>query len=739
MPGESSEPFLVALGQSNLLDPARLAEIRQWAAATSADPQLLAKEIARRGWLTPYQVKEVYRGRGKELILGPYVLLDLLGEGGMGRVFKAHHTRLGRDVALKVIRKEKLTKPLAIQRFHQEMRAAAQMSHPNVVLAFDADEVDGVHFFSMEYIEGVDLTRLVKERGPMPFPLACDCIRQAAIGLQHASERGLVHRDVKPSNLLLTPRGQVKVLDLGLAMLHETSAGDNINRVTQEGLVLGTPDFLAPEQAQNPTAVDIRADVYGLGATLFYLLTGRVPYEGPSATDKLLQHVSAPPPSLMAFRPDAPPQLDAVIKWMMAKRPEDRPQTPAQVAGILAPFCPQVPGQPAPPVMPVPMPQQPVMSQAPTVTAPAMPAMPVMMPPQGFPAPMPAYAPPPEANPFGFEPPGVATVTYAPAPAPEERDRDRSPARSYQPRTKSSGLPAKLILFGVLGIVGLGAIGGVGYVIKSAVVGEPPLAAEFTNPVSMKMILMKEGSFSMGSSPNEPGREDDEGPQGEVTFSKPFYISATEVTHSQFVAVMQKSNAVKPKKIRSPKSDQVPEDSVTWDEANEFCRKLTLKDRNRRSGWVYRLPTEAEWEYAARAGTTTPFWGGNRLMSGKQAIYDFDKDLQERDPLGEADLSKQAIEKNLPHPVMYTEANPWGVYDTAGNVWEWCADWYGPDYSSRLAIDPRGPETGVLRVIRGGSWKEIAARCRSAARQGLNPNTAQEDVGFRVVFAPARQ
>ncbi|HET6575612.1 MAG TPA: serine/threonine-protein kinase, partial [Fimbriiglobus sp.] len=336
MSAPAADPFLTALRQAKLLDPAELDELAAWADRSLADTQAIVAELLRRGRLTPFQAREVHRGRGAALTLGRYVLLDRIGEGGMGRVFKARDARLGREVALKVMRPEKVARPNVRHRFHQEMQAAGKLSHPNVVLALDAGEANGIHYISMEYVEGIDLTRLVASRGPLEVPQACDYVRQAARGLQHAADQGLVHRDVKPSNLLVTPRGQVKVLDLGLAML---KGGPGDGRVTRAGLVLGTPDFLAPEQARDPLGVDTRADVYGLGATLYYLLTGQVPFDGPSPAEKVVQHVTAPPPSARDSRPDVPPQLDAIIKWMMAKQPDDRPQTPAQASLALAPFC----------------------------------------------------------------------------------------------------------------------------------------------------------------------------------------------------------------------------------------------------------------------------------------------------------------------------------------------------------------------------------------------------------------
>ena len=335
--------FLSAIRHSNLLSADQLAAFSAWAAQTSPDIQEVARELNRRRWMTAYQIKEVFKGRGKDLKLGRYVLLDLLGEGGMGRVYKAHDTRLGRDVALKVIRKEKLAHPAAAARFTQEVHALGHIpKHDNVVHAFDADQSGDLHFVVMELIDGTDLTRLVRDKGPLPVPDACECVRQAALALQHAHEIGLVHRDIKPSNLILA-RGtkQVKLVDLGLARLMDAApGGDEAGRITQEGFVIGTPDFLAPEQARNPGGVDIRADIYALGGTLFYLLTGKVPYEGANPTEKLLKHCTEPPPRLLPLRPDAPPQLEHLIHWCMAKRPEDRPQTPLQLAMALQPFCP---------------------------------------------------------------------------------------------------------------------------------------------------------------------------------------------------------------------------------------------------------------------------------------------------------------------------------------------------------------------------------------------------------------
>jgi len=694
MPAETTDAFLDAIRAANLLDAPRMDDLAAWAGQVKPTPHVLAAEINRRGWLTGYQIKEVYHGRGDELLLGPYILQDLLGTGGMGKVFKAQHTRLGREVALKVIRKEKVSKPAVVARFHQEIRAASQLSHPNVVLALDADEANGIHYFAMEYVEGTDLTKLVLQHGPMPIPQACDAIRQSAIGLQHAHERGLVHRDVKPSNLLLTPRGQVKVLDLGLAMLHDATGGENANRVTQEGLVLGTPDFLAPEQARNPLGVDARADVYSLGATLFYLLTARVPFDGATPADKLLAHVSTPPPNLLSFRPDAPQPIEAIIHWLMAKRPEDRPQTAAQVAAALAPFCPQSSGLlqvPSRPTFEQPV-AQPV---APTVTwtVPALVA---------------------EAL------PDSALATPRRVRQPVERPRSRG------------GL--KVAVLAAVGLAVCG-FGGLAYVLIDKFVGTSPPTETFTNFAGMKMVRLDGGTFPMGSPDGEPRRDRNEGPAGDVTLSGPFFISATEITNGQFKAVMNRTNAKWPTRMKEPKD--FPEDSVTWEDANEFCKKLNARETNRATGWAYRLPTEAEWEYAARAGTRTPFWSGDKLTLGPHGLFDIELEQQAKGELGVEDPNREKVERNIPHPAGTTEANAFGLTEVHGNVWEWCLDFYTADYESREATDPKGPTAGDLRVLRGGSWRETAAKCRSAARRGEGPTVRRDDVGFRVVYAPS--
>jgi len=332
------------LRQFRLLSPAHLNEIT--ADSHHGDARGLARSLLERGLLTPYQVNLLLQGRGAELVLDPYVVLARLGEGGAGLVLKARHLRMQRIVAIKLIRRALLTDPDVVARFHREIEIASQVSHPNVVHAFDAGPLNGTFALVMEYVEGTDLARLVKDEGPLSTGRACDYIRQAALGMQHVHERGLIHRDLKPSNLLVSiPKegedaaGQIKVLDLGLARLSGQRAQTASSQLTTMGSVMmGTPDYMAPEQALDLRAADIRADVYSLGCTLYFLLTGVPPFGTGSLAQKLMKHQMAPIPSVRQKRPELPEAIDTVLQKMLAKQPDDRYQTPAEVAAALAPL-----------------------------------------------------------------------------------------------------------------------------------------------------------------------------------------------------------------------------------------------------------------------------------------------------------------------------------------------------------------------------------------------------------------
>jgi uncharacterized protein (TIGR03067 family) len=271
--------------------------------------------------------------------LGEYRLIQRLGSGGMGTVYKAQQGKLDRVVALKFLSRAHTDDPRAVARFEREMKAIGRLDHPQIVRAYDAREIDGQLVLAMEFVEGLDLGRIVRRLGRLDPADACELARQAALGLQAAHEHGLVHRDVKPSNLMLTPQGRVKLLDLGLARLHTEPADDE---TTGTGHVLGTADYMAPEQAAESRTVDIRADIYSLGCTLYKLLTGRVPFSGPqypTVLDKMMAHRREPLPPVRESCPEIPEGPAAVLDRMLAKAPDARYATPAEVAEALSPWC----------------------------------------------------------------------------------------------------------------------------------------------------------------------------------------------------------------------------------------------------------------------------------------------------------------------------------------------------------------------------------------------------------------
>jgi serine/threonine protein kinase len=267
--------------------------------------------------------------------VGPYELLDRLGEGGMGAVYRVRHLHLGKTMALKLLPAAQLSDPEAVARFMQEMKAVGQLSHPNIVQAHDAG-VEGIPYLAMELLEGVDLARLVKEQGPLGVADASECIRQAALALQHAHERGMVHRDVKPSNLMLTPEGCVKLLDLGLARLDTELASPTF----APPAVVGTIDYIAPEQLQDSRTVDIRADLYSLGGTLYYLLTGQPPLQGAAQSNLAKQRARLrdPAPDVRDRRSDVPETLVIVLERLLARNPDYRFSTPAELAAAIKPL-----------------------------------------------------------------------------------------------------------------------------------------------------------------------------------------------------------------------------------------------------------------------------------------------------------------------------------------------------------------------------------------------------------------
>jgi formylglycine-generating enzyme required for sulfatase activity/tRNA A-37 threonylcarbamoyl transferase component Bud32 len=626
-------------------------------AATSSDPAL-APLVARVKALHP-------AGPCLPATLGNYVLLELLGTGGMGQVFKAEHRRLKRLVAVKVLAPELLRSEAARARFQREMELVASVHSPHVVAAHDAGTADGRDFLVMEYVPGRALADLVKETGPLPVAQALRATLQAARGLADAHAAGIVHRDVKPANLLLDDRGTVKVLDLGLARLRleEGPATD----LTASQVVMGTAAYMAPEQAADTRRADQRSDVYSLGCSLYYLLTGRPPYEGGTVMEVLFAHRERPVPSVVRLRPDCPAALDELCKRLLAKRPEDRPASMSAVAAEL----------------------ERVLARDLRARRPAWRRLTpwlvaaVVLLAGGVLLAWPFLPPVPSKSPV----PDEVAETRGPPTPPTPPAPDKS-----EPTPRKKGPPP-----------------------------EPEPAVRPQSPAAPEMVLIRPGDFWMGSPDTDVDADADEKPRHRVTITQPLRLARYKVTQAEYEAVTGKNpSAFGPAgrfraRVANRDTGKHPVESISWLAAVQFCNLLserqglrpyyTIKDDRVtvKGGPGYRLPTEAEWEYACRAGTETRwYFGDNPKALGAHAWF-------------------SGNSGDTTHPVGEKGPNPWGLYDMAGNVPEWCWDRYDPKaYRDSPQSDPSGPGSDREgRVYRGGAWNSAAAGTRSAARHGL--------------------
>lgn len=310
-----------------------------------ADASRIASAMVKAGLLTQWHTDKLLLGKYKGFFLGKYKLLGHIGSGGMSSVYLAEHVRMQDKRAIKVLPKKRVNDATYLARFQLEAKAIASLNHPNIVLAYDIDNEGDTHYIVMEYVEGVDLQMLVRRDGPLPAAEAAGLIAQAAEGLHHAHQRGVIHRDVKPANLLLDLHGRVRLLDMGLALV---SAPDEESlTVMHNENVLGTADYLAPEQARNSHKVDHRADIYGLGCTLYYLLTGKPPFSDGTLAQRLVKHQNEMPTSIRKLRSDVPGELEGICVKMIQKDPQYRYQSAADVAEVLRKFAAAVPAEKA--------------------------------------------------------------------------------------------------------------------------------------------------------------------------------------------------------------------------------------------------------------------------------------------------------------------------------------------------------------------------------------------------------
>ncbi len=711
-----------------------------------------------------------------------YEVLRELGRGGMGVVYLARNKLMDREEVLKVVNQQLLGQHGAAERFLREIRSAAKLNHPNIVTAYTTLQAGDLLIFAMEYIVGDDLAKVVKAQGPLPVPNACFYIHQAALGLQHASEKGMIHRDIKPGNLMLAREGKkhiVKILDFGLAKA--TRERGTEHDLTGDNKMLGTPDYIAPEQALDATHADIRADIYSLGCSLYYLLTGRAPFKAKSLFELLQAHMSTTATPVHELRPDVPTALSAVVAKMMAKEPAQRYQTPADVAKALAPF---VKG-----------------------SAEALPA---------------------ERAASGLDP--WATVTATPDAKIGSGVETVSPGRRQEtmvekpaPLVQLSPDMARLGPSGTLGgrklLIGAGigvgvllmlvlgtalVVGGVlmlrtkdgtivldrlpadaiviegesiilkqkeeGKDIEISVVpgkhklqikhpdfkiqteeftlavrdkhsihvklerpekapnkagrdeGGPPLAADALIR-EMLFVPVPKGTFWMGWA---SGKKESK----QVTITEDFELAAYTVTQEQWQTVMKENPSYfsrqgkgsdKVAEVSDADLKRFPVESVSWDDVQKFLQKLNAGQTGR--GWRYRLPKEAEWEYACRNAVQTKeecsfhfyFAKGTNDLSSNEANF-----------VGNKPAGNGAKGKSLGRTTTVGSygGNKLGLYDMHGNVWQLCDDLW----------DAAGSD----RVIRGGSWNCIGLLCRAEIR-GRNAPSYRGDggLGFRLARVPS--
>lgn len=773
-----------------------------------------------------------------------YRIVGLLGRGGMGNVYRAEHRLMSRPVAIKLINSNLVRNRMAVERFRREVQAAAKLSHPNIVTAYDAEQAGDIHFLVMEFVEGTDLASVVKERGPMSVVEACECIQQAAAGLQHAHEKGMVHRDIKPHNLMMSresraesreggkgsessisristldSRPLIRILDFGLAgfagavadaasvraddaTTDAGSVGHDHGHLTTMGSVMGTPDYMAPEQAVDAHAADIRADIYALGCTLYFLLTGRPPFERDGIAAKLKAHASVSPPSLTEKRSDVPLELSDIVARMMAKKPENRFQTPDEVVAVLEPFV-----SPAISVREKPS------SWRRTAIAAAL-ILPVLL--LGVIITIATDKGHIEIDARAFDDPhaqiilkkdGRETARIKVKPGHDTQTIDTGEYRvelvsadkdtqldvfTQHRRTEESviGIPLKsylhtmqsdpqspvMIYRGSRLLVRVSKRAAAKDVASSPSTPRPPTAiapfdatqaqqhqgawakhlgvpVEYTNSIGMKFRLIPPGEFVMGSTPAEvaegikvAGGEPSwdryirsEAPQHKVTLTQPFYLGIHEVTQEQYLQVTGRNpsefapTGLRGVEVAGHDTTQFPVEMIDWFDAMEFCLQLSqleqLKPSYLRNGNAvsrlesngYRLPTEAQWEFACRAGTTTRFWNGD----------------------SDADLAHVAWLANLNGyrntAVGQLKANPFGLFDVHGNAWEWIQDEWSPDYYQQFqdkpAVDPQGPQTTDKHYgVRGGIWAQGAPSARSGYRFAYRPTHRWRAISTRLAL-----
>ena len=597
------------------------------------------------------------------------------------------------------------------------MKAIGRISNPRIVQAFDAGETDGFAYIAMELIDGVDLRTLVASRGPLPSNEACHLVCQAALALSAAHGAGMVHRDIKPSNLMLTRSGDVKLLDLGLVRLAEEFADDE--PLTAAGQWIGTPDYMAPEQWNDAHACDARSDLYSLGCTLYFLLTGRPPYHSDthrSAANKMKGHVLDAIPDLALARSDVPAGVVAIYLKLMAKTPSERFASADELATALAPWVKALPA----PSGPTAAPKIQTVATARQGAPPRRPLSRWLLAAGGAAA---------LGLLLGVI---IITITSKDGTKTEIKVPDTSQVEVTKPGDNPPDSP-KPSWHGWPAEAPPPAIAPFNteqaqhhQAAWAEYLGVP---VEYANSLGMKFRLIPPGEFLMNASPDDM-----------VILTQPIYLGVNEVTQAEYEKVMGVNPShfaligMGQQAVAGLKTTEHPVEMVSWNDAAEFSARLSKQENLKPfyfregdtiaplDGTGYRLPSEAEWEFACRAGTPTKYWIGNK-----------DEDLVRAGWF-------RGNSGGRTHAVGELKANPFGLADMHGNVWEWVQDgWdaaFDGQFQDKPAINPNIPFYDCSqRVLRGGHWQDTASNCRSSNRIANVPTNLNLNLGFRVSLA----
>ena len=601
-----------------------------------------------------------------------------LGHGGMSTVYLAVQESLGREVALKVMAPALAADRSFGERFLHEGRTVAHLTHPNILAVYDIGSVEHSYYLAMEYVPGGDLKQLIKQ-GALPPDRALAILKQVAAALGYAHEKGFVHRDVKPENILFREDGTAVLTDFGIA-----KAVGSGSKMTGTGMTIGTAQYMSPEQTQGKP-VDGRADLYSLGVVLYEMLVGQVPYDADSTVAIAIQHVQGPLPELPASLSGYQPFLNR----MLFKDPDGRFSTAGELIAAIDLLLNEKPLEMAAGATRI-MPQVPDLTPASTTgrgnglkwaiggVLLALLVFGAMLLKQqsrsGISSGRSAHAPidaphyqGQEVNPLQTKPDNLQQSDTGLQPIQENLDRS-----GQEPQEQSEKV-----------------------LVRGNSVVEPITGIEF--------VRVPGGCFPMGSPESEAGKDSDQSPVHKVCVDD-FFIGKTEVTQGQWRKIMGSNPS------RFTKGDTYPVETVSWNDAQLFIRKLGAAGSKR-----FRLPTEAEWEFAARSG-------------GKDEKYAGGNDVDEV-------AWYEANSGGTTHPVAQKRPNGLGLYDMSGNVWEWCSDIYSSsyyDYSPRN--NPQGAAEGLLHVDRGGGWTLGDKYSRTTIRSKLKPEFRSINLGFRLVL-----